>query len=252
MPAEAKRQIQLNPSQVYLGNPELVTPSMQQAMNKREQLVRVANMYRAAGLGAEYSATLDKINETDESLLYLQGMQGITELSRFNDPRRLSGVLTFISGGPVDIQMRTDGTYNYLANGQIVEEGLTQDELIGSVRSTFDTDYTKRMAERADLEYKTLLGLRKEAAKAQYGLDAEIAKLQVLSNNDLRKLLFESRLDKDGKSTPIAIGANGFVQRDGNELIIYNPNAEARVDANGVASPTTIRIPLSAAQQYFQ
>ncbi|MBU3748651.1 MAG: hypothetical protein FGM36_15380, partial [Burkholderiaceae bacterium] len=66
MPAEAQKQVQLNPSQVYLGNPELVPASVQQAMSQREQLVRMANMYRAAGLGTQYAAVLDKINAADE------------------------------------------------------------------------------------------------------------------------------------------------------------------------------------------
>ena len=245
MAPEIKKQVRLNPSQLYLANRDAVPYSMQQAMNKRAELVRMANLYRTAGMGDQYSATIDKIQAADEGLLYLQGMQGINELSEFNDPRRLSGVLTMINGGvPVDIQLREDGTLNYLVNGKLTREGLTQEELVSAVRTKFDTDYTTRMAQRAEDEYKSLLKIRETAAEQQLGLQRDLAKAEVTSYYDLEKIVAAAGVRKPGQRQVVNLGDGKLAVIGDDYVDIMGGEGTGAVDENGVAAQSTTRIRL--------
>ena len=153
----------------YLANPTAINEDTNRAMRQRNELVRLATSYQNAGMGLEYTGVRAKIMELDESMYYLQGMQGLNELAVANDPRRLSAVWSRALGQPVGIQPRTDGTFNVFINGNKVDKPLTASEISSQARSSFDANYVKQINEFA-------IGQNTEAYKAQFAIAVENAK----------------------------------------------------------------------------
>jgi hypothetical protein len=120
---------------------------MQVALRKREELVRMANVYQQAGRGNEFVQIRNQIMEMDDNLYYLQGMQGIQELTFGNDPRRLSTIWSEATSLPVRIIPRTDGLFNVVVSGRTLQEGVSSDSLISQARSTFDIAFRQQKAE---------------------------------------------------------------------------------------------------------
>lgn len=164
----------------YLGDPTMITRDMQRAMDKREELVRYANIMLASRTAQGLQAFLQmksQIDTIDDGMIELQGMQGIQELNDYNDPRRLAGVLSEVTGGRLAIQPRTDGTYNIVAapgtpNQTVIHEGVSTDELAVHAMRRFSPAYrAQEIADNREIEMlrtKTQLEANLEGVKAGY------------------------------------------------------------------------------------
>lgn len=171
----------ISPSQVYKVRPDAVGVDIQDAARKREELVRLAGVYQRAGLGKLYGQTLDQIDQVDNSMYYLQGMQGITELEQLNNPNRLAAVMSHFTGAPVAFRVRQDGTLDRYVNGELMETGLSRDDIVASARTYFDSAYRDTMKERTNEEFKAGLKLREELVKNYLGGERDKVKLQYAS-----------------------------------------------------------------------
>lgn len=179
----------------YLANPNTITREMRTVMNQRQNLVRMAEIYRRSRMGEQYAQALASLQELDNNLLFLQGMEGIVELTQFRDPRRLSAVMRNVTGANIDYQPRDDGRYNlvrYNADGSfnVVQEGLTPQEISNDARLRISAQAREQAAELAadrarrdvELEYfrkqeniKTLNDMAKAIQQGEIDLAKEIA-----------------------------------------------------------------------------
>lgn len=158
------------PREFFGARPEAVSNQIKQSLRQRDELVRMANMYRNSGMGNEYMQVRQQVMALDENMLYLQGMQGLSEFSFGNDPGRLSAAWSAVTDNNIRIQPRTDGKFNLLVNGKKIQDGMTESEVTQAARSSFDTAYVQAMQQysaEANMErYKSVLR-REEAIVTQ-------------------------------------------------------------------------------------
>jgi hypothetical protein len=144
---EAQAQASQNPVEWYLGNPQAISPEMQNAMTKREQLARLAMIYaraRSPADSAKFFELKGVIDQIDNNMAVMQGTQGILEFGSLNDPRRLNAIMTHYMGVPVAVQPRDDGKFNIvrLDTGDkttTIARDLSRDDVVGRARAMFDT-----------------------------------------------------------------------------------------------------------------
>ena len=208
----------------YLGDPTMITRDMQRAMDKREELVRYANIMLASRTAQGLQAFLQmksQIDTIDDGMIELQGMQGIQELNDYNDPRRLAGVLSEITGGRLAIQPRTDGTYNIVAapgtpNQTVIHEGVSTNELAVHAMRRFSPAYrAQEIADNREIEMlraKTQLEANLEGVKAGYeykkymdgrAIDVSIEEAKLISAINV------ANVNSNGKITAAMIKAAG-------------------------------------------
>jgi hypothetical protein len=163
-------------------DPTRLSLDMQQALTQREELVRYANIMLSSRTAQGVNAALQvraQITAIDRSLLELQGMQGIQELTMFRDPRRLAGVLSMSTQGRIAIQPRSDGTYNIIAapgtpQQQAIETGLTTDELGTYAMRQFSAEYRAR-----DEQAKSALLQKAQEGQIEVNIEAAKAKIKL-------------------------------------------------------------------------
>jgi hypothetical protein len=137
-----------------------------------ERIRSLARVGSAASVAAAQEL-IGKIPEIDSSILHMQGMQALLEAGTLGDPRRMAAVMSHATGVPINIQPRSDGTYDILRGdtGQIVSEGLSLSDMIDRGRSMFDQQYVadRTAAEAAQAkEYRDhVYEMEKEGLKGQ-------------------------------------------------------------------------------------
>jgi hypothetical protein len=141
----------------YLSNPNAVSGDMQRALRQRDQLVQLAGMYQRAGIGDKFVELSTKITELDEGMYYLQGMDGLQQLSYFNNPLKLNAVVSHFAGGPIEFVPRTDGLYDMMSGQNMIREGITVADVGVIARSAFDKGFVQQTtAMNAKVEEKRL------------------------------------------------------------------------------------------------
>jgi hypothetical protein len=211
---------------------------MRQALSEREELVRMAEHYRQAGMGAEYQQLRTGIQEADKELYRLQGMQGIQELEVMNDPRRVAAVWGNASGLPITLQPRADGSYDLLVNGEVTREGLSKNQIADMARAAFDGAYRQQKsaqsARKADKVYDSLL-------KIQEGNEAEMAKrmreIRVEEVKGDQNLALEWAKNNYGWDIQATGAGDGtvIIRPPGSPPYVYNPNGRD-VEIDGVTT----------------
>ncbi len=181
-------QTRLDPSNFYLARPEAISRDTSNAIQARQELVQMANLYRQSGMVNEFMQARATLLQADNQIRMLQGMQGIMELEMANDPRRLAAVWSDYAGTPIQIQPRTDGTYNILVNGRVSSQGVDAARLRDTARSTFDRAYLQQR-----VESQTAMQL--ETVKSQLRTNEETAKALV----DAATKIQEARINGEYK-----------------------------------------------------
>jgi hypothetical protein len=99
-----------------------------------QQTRRLAEMYRASGLGNEYMAELMKLESINAEfpLAYLE--QEILSFPLTRDATCLAAVYSKLSGYKFQFQARTDNKWDVWVSGVRTREGLSDAELINLVR----------------------------------------------------------------------------------------------------------------------
>lgn len=171
-------------AELYIMEPGRPGRELQQAYNQREELVRQLNIYAEFG---DYAAVRDlttKVNELDNNLYYLQGMQGIQEL-QFNSPQRLQMVLSEQLGRNIGLQPNAQGGYDVYVDGMLAlqkDAGSGENSVSYWARSIIDDNFATAEATRAatygELAFKNQLELEQIAAQgdvnAQLALQKEV------------------------------------------------------------------------------
>jgi len=165
-PAAAPARTVQPEASFYMANPQAITADMQAAtqarqfaVNQRNELARMAEIYMRSGTEAGIQNAMNmrstimqmdaQLLESSNQMMYLQGMQGLQEFQLANDPRRLGAVWSQYAGVPVGIQPRSDGTFNIIVNGKKTKEGVSASDISDAARSAFDGSYRQQKAETA-------------------------------------------------------------------------------------------------------
>ena len=113
---------------------------LQQSYNRLQSEFRAA----VAARDREGASRLSREAEgVVEQLQYLDGMHAITRLW-VGDIGALAHQMYAASGNRMQLQPRSDGTFNIYLDGQVVSQGITRQQLENSARSLFDTRYRKQ------------------------------------------------------------------------------------------------------------
>jgi len=232
--------VRIDPSNFYLANPNATSRDTRMALQNRQELARMADMYRRAGMGNEFTAARLKLIELDNSLVYLQGMQGLQELALANDPRRLAAVWSDYAGVPVQLQPQTDGSFNILVNGRVTQRGVARSSIIDQARSSFDKQYVQTQsaaaAEQATEYFKSQLRMTEEAAKASAKFAADI-QLKLLEGQNAQALEIVKQMDPNGKLTVNSDGSGqAFLQVQGQTLLIDKGGVQIEGAREGLLS----------------
>lgn len=242
-------QTRLDPADFYLlrGNEQAIPRDLQIAMEDRQELVRMANLYRQAGMGLEFMQVRSKVIELDRSMYYLQGMQGIQELEIAHDPRRLAIVWSDAVGKPVGIQPRTDGNYNLVMNGREVREGMSANQLADMARSSFDKAYRQQKSEQAarlsEKVQESMLKIQEGNASELANMIRETTVEGIKGNNALA--LEWAKANYDWDITPTGAGDGTVIIRPPNAPpYLFNPNGRT-VTMDGVKIPANSAVLIS-------
>lgn len=232
--------VRIDPSNFYLANPNATSRDTRMALQNRQELARMADMYRRAGMGNEFTATRLKLIELDNSLIYLQGMQGLQELALANDPRRLAAVWSDYAGVPVQLQPQTDGSFNILVNGRVTQRGVARSAVIDAARSSFDKQYVQTQsaaaAEQATEYFKSQLRMTEEAAKASAKFAADI-QLKLLEGDNAKATELIKQMDPNGKITMLPDGSGqAILQVQGQTLLIDKGGVQIEGAPEGMVS----------------
>lgn len=215
--------VRIDPSNFYLADQNMISQDMRVAVQNRQELARMADMYRRAGMGDQFTQARLKLIDLDNSLLFLQGMQGIQELGLANDPRRLAAVWSQYAGVPIQLQPQTDGTYNIMVNGRITQRGVASNTIIDSARSAFDAEYRKSRSESSSAmaleQFKSQLRISEEAAKSVLQAARE-AQNELLRGENARATEIIKQLDPNGKITPLGGDGGAILQVQGQTFIL--------------------------------
>lgn len=216
----------IDPSNFYLANTEMVTQDMRVALQNRQELARMADMYRRAGMGDQFTQARLKVLDLDNSMLFLQGMQGIQELAFANDPRRIAAVWSQYAGVPIELQPQTDGTYNVMVSGRVTQRDLPSSTIIDTARSAFDAEYRKSRTESNNAialeQFKSQLRISEESAKAVLQTARE-AQGKLLDGQNQRALEIIKQLDPNGEITALGDGTGRAVFRVQGQTFMLDP-----------------------------
>lgn len=237
--------VRIDPSNFYLANPNATSRDVRIAMQNRQELARMADMYRRAGMGNEFTAARLKVVELDNSLMFLQGMQGLQELALANDPRRLAAVWSDYAGVPVQLQPQTDGTFNVVVNGRVTQRGVARSAIIDAARSSFDKQYVTTQAEaQAEMNtefFKSQLRMTEEAAKAAAKFAADV-QLKLLEGDNARANEIIKQMDPNGKLTMLPDGSGqAILQVQGQTLLIDKGGVQIEGAPEGMVSGPSAR-----------
>ena len=193
------------PSNYYLANPQAIPGDMQRFMRQRDEIARMAGMYQRSGMGTEYNLARQQLQELDENMYYLQGMQGLQEFSLMNDPRRLSAVWSHFSGAPIGIQPRSDGKFDLIINGQRARQGVTADYISQQARLSFDAPYRQQFSTASAAQnmktFETGLEIQKDNAKQLAQMIREVAVKRLEGTNQQALEWYKANAGWDIKPT---------------------------------------------------
>lgn len=137
-------QGQQAPSSVYITEPGRIGQDrqrLQQSLSRLQAEFRIA----AAARDREGASRLAREAETVvEQLRYLDGMTALTRL-RVGDAAPVADAMYTASGNRMQLQPRSDGTFNVYLDGEVVNQGVTRQQIENSARSLFDTRYREQM-----------------------------------------------------------------------------------------------------------
>jgi hypothetical protein len=251
-PQETPRIEVSGTSEFYLANPQSIPLDMQRAMQQRGEIERLAGMYQRAGMGMQFMETRAKLMEVDNSMTYLQGMQGLQEFTLANDPRRLAAVWSQYAGVPVGIQPRTDGKFDIVVNGKRTKEGVSASEISDSARSAFDQTYRQQKgaasAKYNEEQFKAQLDMQKENAKQLSQMIREVAVQRVQGNTQLAiEQLKQFRYDV--KPTGAGDGTVVITPPGSGTPYLFNPSGRT-IEIDGVKITANSAYPIAGLPSY--
>ena len=192
----------------YLKEPAKAGKDIKKALDTRKDLAFSAREYYGLaqiaaqnGNMADYQSYMrisdaykTNINQQDDQIVYLEGMQSLNELTQ-GSTGRASKVWSLFSGRDVQIIKRDDGNFDVTIDGQQQRTGVSLKRLSDELRLQFDTGHRKKLAQaaidRAKLAFANNLEIKKEYVK-----------LLAQAKTEKMKLIIQGIIDeaKDGKA----------------------------------------------------
>jgi hypothetical protein len=224
----------------YIMEPGLPGRELQQAYDTRAELARQIDIYAEYG---DYAAVRDlttKVNELDNTLYYLQGMQGIQEL-QFNSPQRLQMVLSEELGRNIGLQPNDLGGYDVYVDGMLamqMDAGNGENSVSYWARSVLDDNFAAAEASRAamygELAFKSQLereqimaqgGVNAQLAQQKAVLERESARIVGLTEVDIEQIKRDRGLTNEDKLEFLKDETSGFILvfRNGEPEATYGP-----------------------------
>lgn len=148
-----REEISVELIDIPLGDPPALNQKLTQAYARRDKLVEAYKAYTAAGFYAEAQQFAQQIQTLDAALDVMDGNQALNDAVYYNDPRRLTTILSRSSLGPVEVQAFRKGEgvvfTVFTPGGQPLSPQLTEiarDQLSSAIRPFFDAEYRQNMA----------------------------------------------------------------------------------------------------------
>lgn len=139
-------------------------------MKDYQSYMRIADAYKT------------NINQQDDQIVYLEGMQSLNELTQ-GSTGRASKVWSLFSGRDVQIIKRDDDNFDVTIDGQQQRTGVSLKRLSDELRLQFDTGHRTRLAQaaidRAKLAFANDLEIKKEYVKLLAQAKTEKMKLVI-------------------------------------------------------------------------
>lgn len=240
------------PSNYYLANPQAIPGDMQRFMRQRDEIARMAGMYQRAGMGNEFTMARQKLQELDENMYYLQGMQGLQEFSLMNDPRRLSAVWSHFAGAPIGIQPRSDGKFDLIINGQRARQGLSAGEISQQARLSFDQPFRQQFATASAAQnmktFEAGLEIQKENAKQLAQMIREVAVERLKGTNQQALEWYKANAGWDIKPTGAGDGTI-IIRPPGQGAYLFNPSGRT-IEIDGIKVQSNAAYPIAGLPTY--
>lgn len=248
---DTETQGEVNSPAVYIENPSKVGFDMQQAQKTREEAVRAFNLvnrqvadyqrlaeiYRISGQMDKYFeykglaeqaysnalASRDAVTKLDNSMVYLQGMQGLNDLRFGNNTNRLSQVWSMYSGRDVRVVPRSDGLFNIMMDGETISEGVTQRDVGHLAQLQFDSSYRDTVAKTASEQSGKLF---------DHKLDVNMEQIKMLNEVTVEKLkgrvqiYLETLKNMGAEFKAIGDGSGKGIVQQGSEIYLFDPMME--------------------------
>jgi len=248
---DVEKEGEVNSPAIYIENPSKVGFDMEQAQKTREEAVRAFNLvnrqvsdyqrlaeiYRVSGSMDKYFeykslaeqaysnalASRDAVTKLDNSMVYLQGMQGLNDLRFGNNTNRLSQVWSMYSGRDVRVVPRSDGLFNITMDGETISEGVSQRDVGHLAQLQFDSSYRETVkaaaSERSSKLFDQSLDVNMEQVKMLNELTIEKFKARAANMLEtLKQVGAEFKAIGDGSG-------RGIVQKSG-EIYLFDPMME--------------------------
>lgn len=147
--------------------PMLLNAQLQEAMAVRPELTRMADLYRRSGNAGMFYKARAQLQQLDAGLVRMVNERALNHFRATNDPSLLSRTISQQQGRPVEIQPRTDGTFQFVVAGQVASDPISKDRLLSTARQMADSDYAAGLRNVAASQAT-------EAMKAQQKLFGDI------------------------------------------------------------------------------
>ena len=171
----------------------------------------------------------------------LQGSQALARLD-LGDYSMIGGVLSNMLGAPIQLQPRSDGTFNLLANGQPYAEGLTAAELKSYAQGMVSDTYRQQQSELQKKLLDAEIELYKEREKGRITALTEVAKLIQMGHNKEAEI----RLQAQELTATVVDGKLYLSSKDGQAYIIDENYqvTDSKGRPIGQPTPRSIYVPL--------
>jgi hypothetical protein len=225
-------------SEATLGDPPALNQRLTQAYDRRDVLLEGYKAYSEAGFYADAQKFAQEIQTLDAALDVMEGNQGLNDAIYYNDPRRLTYVLSRSSLGPVEVQAFRKGEdvvfTVFTPGGQPLSPQLTEisrDQLSSAVRPFFDSEYRAQIAE---INQKAQEKLAEERAQNQgleerYRMEARLREAGIIPPENLLRELRDSEIS----GLPIIVE-----EQPNGEVVIRTPEIDPTT--NSAIYKTTI------------
>lgn len=262
--APKEERLNLNNLNTYLARSDKLPQSVTYVNAQRQFAYAKAQAAMQTGNIEGYEAAVTQLKEYEADLTRLMGAQAIIDIQNFNNPNRASQLISFLSNGQIELQMRQDGRFAYFgrnAQGQRVvlpgRENVSRAEVLDTLQRASDEVYRKSRvaaetaaAEAAakfaqDVELEVVKGrIEGEIEQFKGGIDLTKAAMQVRGALEAAKLKGKNfaEFGKDDTGASLVAIDN---PNNPNDPFIFNPSGFKTPGPNGTEIITTDAIPLS-------
>lgn len=210
---------------MFEADPTQYNPYLEQGMRNREYLRQVANIYRQSGLPDKAFEIEAKIQGLDVDLYKMATDQAINEFRRGGDPARMIGLLQQFGGVPIDVQYRTDGSYNVFVNGTMLDQPLDAVTLTDELRTLVDSTYRQQKIDAQLANQKSILEAQLETDKEIMKQNAQMVREAALAHINGQYNLAKEQLTQRGYTiTNLNDGRVVISAKDGSQIGVVDLN----------------------------